>query len=230
MTDAVVQIDLTKYYRPQKVHYFFRPFEILEQDSTLTVLAADAGRFRSDGNPQGSGYLVTITEEQNEKLLNFLKAGVFRCSDFKKSETPNYVLAPAFGDGVSANMQLADRVQVWAKKPGVIASFTQSNIADILYERDNTLRKMVQRIDFELGQDYVTTGSVIRQAAALMTGEPRRVVLIAQAWHAPRALRLCSEAGLEVTAGSFVDEFSPSDPQPWVRNWLVWLFKESTNR
>jgi uncharacterized SAM-binding protein YcdF (DUF218 family) len=63
-----------------------------------------------------------------------------------------------------------------------------------------------------------------------MGEKPRRTVLIAQAWHGPRALRLCAESGLDVTVGEFVDDFSPSDPQPWVRNWLVWVFKESTNR
>jgi len=94
--------------------------------------------------------------------VGYLKAGVFRCSDFEKPETPKYVLAPAFGNGVTVNMRLADKVQAWAKKPGVVVCLVQSNIADILYERDNTLRGTVQRIDYELGQDYVTTGGIIR--------------------------------------------------------------------
>jgi hypothetical protein len=107
MTNEAVQIDLTVHDRQPKVQYYFGLPAIEDRESTLEAFAANPGRFHAGDENQGPGCVFTITAGQNERLLRYLGARVFRCSDFEEPGPPEYLIAPAFGDGLPVNMQLA---------------------------------------------------------------------------------------------------------------------------
>jgi len=72
-------------------------------------------------------------------------------------------------------------------------------------------------------QRYLSTEDVAHQ----YKGTDNDVILVCQAWHAPRCWNICKATGINVVAGRFVDAWSPRDQQDWVRDPLSWLIKES---
>jgi len=172
--------------------------------------------FRSthlDWRPQSQ---YRLTEESKTRVQHYLSNEPCCQTDFGKLSEVDFVIAFSFGDGAQVNRSLAQVVRhIHATSPSK-ALFIQQEIAVHISDIS------VASIDSE---QYQTTFDVAKSAVDLALG--KRALVIAQSWHASRCIKTCQDLGLQVEALRVVNEFPSNDPQPWVRNPINWVIKES---
>lgn len=229
-TMRTIIIDITEFDQDEqsketRVVYGFRRKHLDNPSQTIQDFVANPSAFR-DGE-----YKAILTEGQNARFVTYLRAGNYRCADFSKDDNPDYLLAFSYGENPDVNMQLATIVQRGLQDTVSLRAIVQWEIANILYERDRRLRGTVQRIDLDYERDYITSAEVLEKFKRFTKREmDPKVFVVCQAWHAPCCIQICAKEGLKVVRGEFIDDFSRSDPQKWVRNWLAWVLKEGTRK
>ncbi len=229
-TMRTVVIDITEFdqdepSRGTRVVYGFRQEHLDNPLQTIQEFVDNPSGFQ-DGE-----YKAILTEGQNARFLNYLRAGNYRCRDFGEKEDADYLLAFSYGENPDVNIQLAAIVQKALQAMVSLKAVVQWEIANILYERDARLKGVVKRIDLDYDRDYITSAEVVEKFKRHAKGEEDpSVFVVCQAWHAPRCIQICKRDGLKVVRGEFIDDFSRSDPQKWVRNWLTWVLKEGTKK
>ncbi len=227
----IIIIDVTSFDQDEgtkgtRVVYGFRQKHLDKPLQTIQDFVTNPSGFL-DGE-----YKAILTEGQNIRFLSYLQAGNYRCTDFGQEEKPDYLLAFSYGENPDVNMQMATIVESALKNlQSLKAIVVQWEIANILYERDGRYRGIVKRIDLDYDRDYITSDEVVERFKPFTNGEKdARVFVVCQAWHAPRCIQISRAQGLNIIRGEFIDDFSRSDPQKWVRNWLVWVLKEGTKK
>ncbi len=207
------------------VIYRFEQHHLDDPLGTIDALLAGHTTFRDAAGE----YETRLTRNQDVKFRAYLSARKFRAEGWTSPEDPNCLLTLSYGESPDVNMQLATLVEAGMRGSDSLAVSAQREIARILFERDANYRRRVKPIDLDCDKTYITTlAGVAKFKRSLDRPKDARVWLVCQAWHAPRCAANCADEGLRVVRGSFVDDFSPSDPQPWVRNWLAWVLKEGT--
>jgi len=220
-----VVVDIMEFDKTPVV-YFFDQQDLNNPVQTIADLVANPSSFKQR---PGGDYKAVLTWGQNDRLLAYLRKGNYRLQNFGKGENLDQLLAFSFGENPDVNMQLATVVnQAMTGQPS-LRIVVQWEIADILYERNPRCRSTVARVDLDSDKVYITTGEVVEKAIqSKAVLQDARTCVVCQAWHAPRCVQTCRDHGLKVVRGEFIDAFSPSDPQKWVRNWLAWVLKEGT--
>jgi hypothetical protein len=180
-------------------------------------------------------YKAVLTEGQNARLLDYLRNGRYLPPELPNKGSPVQLLAFSFGQNPDANMQLATAVDNPIGELGSLrVVVVQWEIANILYERhrkDKEYRNRVKRIDPDCDRDYITSDEVVEKFKRSKGVKEREgTFVVCQAWHAPRCIDICVKNELPVVGREFVYDFSPSDPQKRVRNWLAWVLKEGTKK
>ncbi len=223
ITIDISSFDQDELSKGTRVVYGFRQDHLDKPFQTIQDFLANPSHFL-DGE-----YKAILIEGQNARFLTYLKSGEYRYEDFGQEEKPNYLLAFSYGENPDVNMQLATIVERAMKNIESLKVVVQWEIANILYERDEAYRDTVKRIDLDYDRDYITSANVVERFKTFIKGEQdTRVFVVCQAWHSPRCIRICTDQGLKIVRGKFIDDFSRSDPQKWVRNWLAWVLKEGT--
>ncbi|MBU1627865.1 hypothetical protein KKB18_10895 [bacterium] len=201
-----------------------------DPDKTIMSFYADPNAFLYG---KGGEYHAILTEKQNERLMIYLsKNENYFLDNFDKNEA-SHLLALSYGENSDVNMQLAMIVQEKYKNTPSIDIAVQWEIANIIYERNEIPRDKFKRIDLDYDKDYITSAEVVMKFKHfIITSNVQypKIFLVCQAWHAPRCKKICEEAGLIVVGGKFINDFSKSDKQKWVRNWLAWVLKEGTRK
>lgn len=210
-----------------RVVYGFTEEQLANPLATIQAFVADPAAFKE------GEYRAILTHGQDQRLQAYLRKGEphYRRTSFQSDKIPRYLLAFSFGENPDVNMQLATSVERAISRLDSLRVFVQWEIANILCERNGQYRKRVSRIDFDCDRDYITSIEVVEKFKSMIPKDDGvTLLLVCQAWHAPRCILTCEDRGLRVVQGEFVDEFSPSDPQKWVRNWLAWVLKEGTKK
>ncbi|MGF1786500.1 hypothetical protein L4D00_11960 [Photobacterium swingsii] len=129
------------------------------------------------------------------------------------------VLAFSFGDAPAVNEELYN-----VALESVIAHPTMP----LLMQQEIAIHASSSHVasTFSIqANDYQTTADVAHAALALT--DKRKVLVVAQAWHAQRCIDTCESLGWEVVGLRCSSAFPEDDPQPWVRHPLNWIIKES---
>jgi len=228
---AIRTIDITKYDKktPTCVRYTFTKDEFAQPRSTLKRLSGNPREFIGK---RGENKVV-LTPVQNERLMGYLKDADYYMHSFGSVGDATHLLAFSFGEGREVNEQLAALVIRALASNSSLDVSTQWEIADILEEHDIEVGACVQRIELGLDKDYIRTDEIVKKFVGMSRanqgdGDGIKLAVVAQAWHAPRCIRLCGEEDLEVVAGRFVDSFPENDPQEWTRDAFSWVLKEAT--
>jgi hypothetical protein len=224
----VTEFDKNEATEGTRVVYAFGEDHLPHPMRTIQTFVDDPPSFR-DGD---GDYRAILTEKQNARFLAYLRAGNYRYSDFTQDERPDYLLAFSYGENPDVNMQLATIVErAIDSSPDSLKFFVQWEIANILYERSENYRTIVSKIDLDYDREYITSFEVVEKfKRAIGRDKDVSVFLVSQAWHAPRCIQICRAQRLNIVRGEFIDDFSLSDPQKWVRNWLAWVLKEGTKK
>ncbi|MGR5152860.1 hypothetical protein [Photobacterium swingsii] len=129
------------------------------------------------------------------------------------------VLAFSFGDAPAVNKELAKVAQDSVIAHPTMPLLMQQEIAIHSAATNSASLFSIQ------ATAYQTTADVA-QAALTLTNK-RKVLVVAQAWHAQRCIDTCASLGWEVVGLRCSSAFPEDDPQPWVRHPLNWIIKES---
>ncbi|WP_114767045.1 hypothetical protein [Vibrio rhodolitus] len=157
-----------------------------------------------------------LTEESRARVFDYLQNQTLYTDDFGQIEQADFLLAFSFGDGESTNSKLASLVRDLTKQTSNLPLCLQQEIASHLADINHfTIADL----------DYQTTADVVARAKSKKLGF--NVIVVAQAWHAKRCIETCQSLGLKVVALRGVNHFPFDDPQPWVRNPINWIIKES---
>lgn len=162
-----------------------------------------------------ASYNLPISSKQ--RLENYLSIGQPFLSPFGNISQADTLIAFSFGDSADVNIQLSELANSIAHLYPYIHVQLQQEIAQH-YPRH-------KQISIIKNQEYQTTTDVAQEALKNVTS--RKVIIVAQSWHAKRCIVTCTEQGWDVVGLRCVDDFPTKDPQPWVRNPLNWLIKES---
>ncbi|GAB2648411.1 YdcF family protein [Vibrio panuliri] len=157
-----------------------------------------------------------LDEESKGRLRDYMTHHTLYLDDFGHIDQGDFVLAFSFGDSDSTNQKLANVVDLVCHSNPKLDVCLQQEVAK------HTNLSNATEISC---QDYQTTFDVAQKAKLLGLGQ--RVVVVAQAWHAKRCIETCQSLGLDVVALRGVNHFPFDDPQPWVRNPINWVIKES---
>ena len=230
---ATIEINITKFDKSDnhQVEYGFEESHINNPIPVLLELAENPGQFRQ----KNGKYRIVMTENQNQKILEYLKKKDFHQESFGNPKDAQYLLTFSFGEKTDVNAELATITERIGKNVSFVVIAVQWEIADLLSSREPTFIQRVHRVDLDYGKDYITTDGVIDKFIKEIipiheTNEMPRMFIVAQAWHAPRCIATCIAKGLNVVGGDFSERFSPYDPQEWVRNAFSWVLKEGTTR
>jgi hypothetical protein len=221
-----LSIDITAFDKndSSRVKYFLDESEFGHPILALKDLAANPNKFR---RTQGK-YCLLLTGSQNEKVLAYLSKNAYRLDPKPPAPNPTHLLAFSYGENPDVNHVLATMVErILTAIPGIVP-FAQWEIANVVVQRHPSLRQTVQRIDFDYDKDYITTNQVVAKLAERVQPAETKLLIVAQAWHAPRCIDTCQRHGFTVVGWEVVDMFSPSDPQKWVRNAFAWMLKEGS--
>ncbi|MGF1805372.1 hypothetical protein L4C31_08995 [Aliivibrio sifiae] len=171
-------------------------------------------------NPQvfsycNPSYQLPIPSKQ--RLENHLALGQPFLMPFGDLNQANTLIAFSFGDSPDVNIQLSElAANIQHLHPNIHVQL-QQEIA-LHFPKD-------RQISVIENKDYQTTTDIAREA--LNNIHSRNVVVVAQSWHAKRCINTCKQQGWNVVGLRCVNDFPAKDPQPWVRNPLNWLIKES---
>jgi hypothetical protein len=165
-----------------------------------------------------------LTSNQYNKLIDYLVEKQYYQNSFGKEVQTDAVLAFSFGKNPDVNRELARKLEELNSTDPNLQIFAQYEI----YELIQSKRKFKDII--KLGDrryKYISTGQIADKFLAEYQKPIKEITLVAQAWHAPRCMEICFGKGINAVRGEFVDKFSPSDSQPWVRDVLSWVIKEA---
>ncbi|MDO6544256.1 hypothetical protein [Photobacterium sanguinicancri] len=129
------------------------------------------------------------------------------------------VLAFSFGDAPAVNKELYEVAQECVIAHPTMPLMMQQEIAAHARASHFAPTFSIQ------ANDYQTTADVAQAALALT--DKRKVMVVAQAWHAQRCIDTCEALGWQVVGLRCSSDFPEDDPQPWVRHPLNWIIKES---
>lgn len=225
-------IDITQYDKTggQHTQYYLDKNSFHNPLPTLQHLAANPTGFLES---MESYCKIILTRNQNSKFIPYLQNENYHSKEFGRPESATHLLAFSFGESPDVNTELASIAQESLKVNSKLIATVQWEIADIISEKNPTIAEQVHRINLDKDQTYINTEQVIDKfITGVLGGAPGipkvSLLVVAQAWHAPRCIRLCKEKGLDVIAGRFSEGFSANDPQEWVRNAFSWVLKEGT--
>lgn len=165
---------------------------------------------------QYAGYEYPLDEDSQRKVFDYLSRQPLFLNDFGSFEDSEFIVGFSFGDGASTNIQLAQIVDVISQCYPKIPLYVQQEVA--LYCKSSGFVVLAE-------EGYQTTLDVAQKAHGVALGN--KVGVIAQAWHAKRCVETCQSLGTEVVALRVINHFPYDDPQPWVRNPINWVIKES---
>ncbi|MBW3695768.1 hypothetical protein EK599_08680 [Vibrio sp. T187] len=158
----------------------------------------------------------SLTEQSKTLVKQYLATEPLCIEDFGKLDDLDAVIAFSFGDSSLVNIRLADTLRNIHHLAPDLSLFAQQEIAQHIADIDHI------SID---SQQYQTTADVAETVVDIISGN--KVLVVAQSWHAARCIQTCEELGLNVRALRSINEFPIDDPQPWVRNPINWVIKES---
>ena len=161
-------------------------------------------------------YEYQLGDEAKKRVYEYLSTQTLFLSSYGQLERANFVLGFSFGDGYCINRKLANLARTTHLDIPYLSLYLQQEIA--LHCASLPLVSIEHR-------GYQTTQDVATKAKQLNKGH--KVVVLAQAWHAQRCIETCQSVGLDVVALRVVNGFAANDPQPWVRNPVNWVIKES---
>ncbi|MGF1834764.1 hypothetical protein [Photobacterium sanguinicancri] len=130
------------------------------------------------------------------------------------------VLAFSFGDAPSVNEDLYRVAQACVSTRPLLPLLMQQEIA----AHGDIVDGATPMFSIQ-ANEYQTTTDVAK--AALGLTDKRKIVVVAQAWHAQRCIDTCEALGWQVVGLRCTSAFPENDPQPWVRHPLNWIIKES---
>lgn len=162
-----------------------------------------------------------LDDTQKARLEDYLHSNELTHTDFGDPLKAHGIIAFSFGDSEDVNKELADVSVSLMKNNAFLDAHLQQEVA--VHALDKVTNINVIRND-----DYQTTADVARVALEHSVG--RNVIVVAQSWHAKRCIQTCQQAGLNVVGLRTVQSFPKNDPQPWVRNPINWVLKESNRR
>ncbi len=157
-----------------------------------------------------------LDDSGKARVLDYINTQTLFIGDSGDLNHADFLIAFSFGDGKVVNQLLANLVEKIHVSVPTLPSCLQVEVASHV---SNSTYVAIED-DF-----YQTTSDVAKKAKRLMQGS--KVMVVAQAWHAKRCVATCKEIGLDVVAVRVVNKFSFNDPQPWVRNPINWVIKES---
>lgn len=157
-----------------------------------------------------------LEESAKLRIQDYLSRETLYLDSFSTDEAADFALAFSFGDSECVNIELAEQLAMLHKQHPNLPLFAQQEIASHLA----TVTHYAIRND-----DYQTTFDVAKSAKDQQQGS--NVLIVAQAWHAKRCIETCQSLGLNVVGLKVVNQFPKNDPQPWVRNPINWIIKES---
>lgn len=158
-----------------------------------------------------------LPNSSKQRLEKYLALGQPFLAPFGDILHADALIAFSFGDSSDVNIQLSQLAHGIQQLNPAIHVQLQQEVAQhySLNEKVNVIRNM----------EYQTTTDIAREALNNTTA--RNVIVVAQSWHAKRCIDTCTQQGWNVVGLRCVDDFPKQDPQPWVRNPLNWLIKES---
>lgn len=157
-----------------------------------------------------------LDKGSQKKVFDYLSRQPLFLNDFGSFEDSEFIVGFSFGDGASTNIKLAQIVDVISQCYPKIPLYVQQEVA--LYCKSSGFVVLAE-------EGYQTTLDVAQKAHGVALGN--KVGVIAQAWHAKRCVETCQSLGTEVVALRVINHFPYDDPQPWVRNPINWVIKES---
>lgn len=163
-----------------------------------------------------SKYANELGDIERKRLHDYLSSSVLTRQSYGNAQDADSVIAFSFGDSTELNTKLASEVEAIHQECSSLPCYVQQEIAKHLTD--------VTYVNIENDQ-YQTTADVARSAC--QSKGCKKVIVVAQSWHAQRCIETCEQLGLEVVALRVVEGFPAQDPQPWVRNPINWVLKES---
>lgn len=157
-----------------------------------------------------------LEDKAKLRLQQYLMTGTLFREDFGQPQEADVAIAFSFGDSLDVNRHLAQIVREVDFFVPDIELYLQSEIAAIARVSDSH--------SIENNQ-YQTTYDVAHFVAE--REHRKNILVIAQAWHAQRCIETCEQLGFVVRCLRVVNAFPINDPQPWVRNPINWVIKES---
>ncbi|WP_241212164.1 hypothetical protein [Vibrio scophthalmi] len=157
----------------------------------------------------------TLGSDAKRRVHDYLANQPLFLQDYGQIEQADFAIGFSFGDSDCINLELANIANKVHQIAPSLTLYLQQEIA---------LHASTPRIIIANNQ-YQTTFDVAKQAQQRQVG--KKVLVLAQAWHAKRCIETCQSLGLEVVALKVVNGFPANDPQPWVRNPINWVIKES---
>lgn len=157
-----------------------------------------------------------IEESSKERIFHYLTSNVLKRQSFGDVGDAQAVIAFSFGDSDCVNQQLANHVALFYHLNPLAFCYVQQEIAKHLHQTPYVPIK---------NDRYQTTADVAKKAREDL-GKVK-VAVVAQSWHAQRCIETCESLGFTVVALKVSDGFPSQDPQPWVRNPINWIIKES---
>ncbi|RJX71408.1 hypothetical protein DZ860_10725 [Vibrio sinensis] len=157
-----------------------------------------------------------LEEKAKLRLQQYLMTGILFREDFGGPQDADVAIAFSFGDSLEVNRHLAQIVREVNYFFPDIELYLQNEIAAVVQARGSHCIQNNQ---------YQTTYDVAHFVAE--REHRKNILIIAQAWHAQRCIETCEQLGFVVRSLRVVNAFPINDPQPWVRNPINWVIKES---
>ncbi|WP_253825753.1 hypothetical protein [Vibrio sp. RE86] len=157
-----------------------------------------------------------LHQEAKQRINQYLQTATWTRASFGNLSDVDIVIAFSFGDSEEVNLELGTQVERVYQAIPHVDYYLQQEVAE--HVKDVPFVSIANT-------EYQTTSDVAKRASNAHSGA--KVVVVAQSWHAQRCIDTCKELGLDVVALRVVDSFPAEDPQPWVRNPINWIIKES---
>ncbi|MGF1748078.1 MULTISPECIES: hypothetical protein [Vibrio] len=159
-----------------------------------------------------------LSQQQKQRVETYLGETPLSIDDYGNPLDAHSVIAFSFGDSDDVNSSLAQETIKIVKQYPFLDAHLQQEVATHAINS-------IKHAHVITSESYLTTTDIAKQALARAVG--RNVIVVAQSWHAKRCIETCEEVGLNVVAVKTVNRFPAEDPQPWVRNPINWILKES---
>lgn len=158
-----------------------------------------------------------LPNASRQRLEKYLSLGQPFLAPFGDIHQADALIAFSFGDSADVNIQLSRLAyDIQQIKPEIHVQLQQEVAQHFSHNG---------KINVISDMEYQTTADIAREALNNTTA--RNVIVVAQSWHAKRCIDTCTQQGWNVVGLRCVDDFPKQDPQPWVRNPINWLIKES---
>ncbi|EGU31948.1 hypothetical protein VII00023_07829 [Vibrio ichthyoenteri ATCC 700023] len=157
-----------------------------------------------------------LGSDAKRRVFDYVSQQPLFLQDYGQLDQADFVLGFSFGDSDTINHDLAQLAKIVHQNKPQLALYLQQEIA--------LHASCLPNVPIA-NTAYQTTLDVAKQAHQQQGGH--KVVVLAQAWHAKRCIETCNALGLEVVALRVAHGFPANDPQPWVRNPINWVIKES---